>query len=88
MLRLNGHRYDLLAGTNEPGYRSILLDPASPWRKYPWDPYLGGDRVTANPAKSAELTLAVHPQGLMCVRVRAPDHIDAEDHAYRLELQC
>jgi hypothetical protein len=40
-----------------------------------------------NPAKSAELTLAVHPQGLMCVRVRVPDHLDAEDHAYEPYLK-
>ncbi len=69
-------------------YRSILLDPASPWRKYAWDLDLGGDRVTASPAKSAELTLAVHPQGLMCVRLRVPDHIDAEDHAYEPYLKA
>jgi hypothetical protein len=69
-------------------YRSILLDPASPWRKYAWDLDLGGDLVTASPAKSAELTLAVHPQGLMCVRLRVPDHIDAEDHAYEPYLRA
>src|SRR5437868_7643328 len=63
-------------------YRSILLDPASPWRKYGWDLDLGGGLVTSTPAKSAEPTLAVHPQGLLCVRLRVPDHIDAEDHAY------
>jgi len=69
-------------------YSSILLDPASPWRKYAWDLDLGGDLVSANPAKSAELTLAVHPQGLMCVRVRVPDRLDAEDHAYEPYLNA
>jgi hypothetical protein len=69
-------------------YRSILLDPASPWRKYAWDMDLGGDPVTANPAKSGELTLAVHPQGLMCVRLRVPDRIEAEDHAYEPYLKA
>jgi hypothetical protein len=73
---------------NEWVYRAILLDPTSPWRKYAWDLDLGGDPVTARPGKSAELTLAVHPQGLMCVRLRIPDHLDAEDHAYEPYLKA
>jgi hypothetical protein len=67
---------------NEWVYRAILMDPASPWRKYAWNLDLGGGPVSAAPAKSAELTLAVHPQGLMCARVRVPDHLDLEDHSY------
>ena len=73
---------------NEWLYRSILLDPASPWRKYAWDLDLGGEPVTVKPAKSAELILAVHPQGLMCVKLRVPDHIDAEDLAYAPYLKA
>ncbi len=66
-------------------YRSILLDPTSPWRKYAWDLDLGGETVSTKPAKSAELTMAVHPQGLMCVRLRVPDHVDG--HSYEPYLQ-
>jgi hypothetical protein len=67
---------------NEAVYRSILMDPASPWRKYPWNLDLGGGPVKVTPAKSAELILAVHAHGLMCARVRVPDHLDAQDLSY------
>ena len=69
-------------------YRSILMDPSSPWRKYAWDLDLGGDSVATKRAKSAELTVAAHPQGLMCVRVRVPDHIDAGDRAFEPYLKA
>ena len=73
---------------NEYVYRTILMDPASPWRKYPWNFDLGNEHIRSIPAKSAELILAVHSQGLMCVRLRIPDHLDSRSLAYEPYLQA
>jgi len=70
----------------EYAYRELLRDPASPWRKYPWNLDLGNGYV-APPSidKSAWLELAAHPDGLICVRLTVPDHRDELEYETAIE---
>jgi hypothetical protein len=59
----------------EYAYRELLTDHHSPWRKYAWSLDLGnGHPVPASTEKTAWLTLAAHPAGLICVRLGVPNH--------------
>jgi hypothetical protein len=67
-------------------YRILLLDPQSPWRKYPWNLDLGdGYEAPASVEKTAVLLLAAHPGGLICARITVPGHRDALEYEAAIE---
>jgi len=70
----------------EYAYRSILTEPTTPWRKYPWNLDLGNGRpVPPSAEKTATLTIAAHPQGLICVKISVPNHKDDEPYLAAIE---
>jgi hypothetical protein len=69
----------------EHAYRVVVLNAAGPWRKYPWNLDLGSGRpIQASMEKTAWVTIAPHPEGLICVRLGVPDHTDGADHTDQL----
>ena len=71
----------------EYAYRMLELDPDSPWRRYAWNLDIGGGKpIPPSVEKSAFMTIAVHQNGLLCVRLNVPNHTDVADHADRLYL--
>jgi len=70
----------------EYAYRMLLSDQDSPWRKYPWNLDLGnGYRAPPSVQKTAQLELAAHPEGLICVRITVPDHQDEVLYEWAIE---
>jgi hypothetical protein len=65
----------------EYAYRVVVLNPESPWRKYPWNLDLGGNKnIQMIVEKTAWVTIAPHQEGLICVQLGVPDHTDDADH--------
>jgi uncharacterized protein DUF1266 len=58
----------------EYAYMTLVTTSSSPWRKYPWNLDLGNGRpVPPSGDKTATLTIAAHPGGLICERLTIPD---------------
>ncbi len=70
----------------EYAYRTLLTEPAGPWRKYPWNLDLGnGAPVASSTEKTGWFIIAAHPQGLICVRISVPDHHNDEPYMQAIE---
>jgi len=60
----------------EYAYMKLVTTSTSPWRKYPWNLDLGNEPpVPPSRDKSAILTIAAHPSGLICTRLEIPDRV-------------
>ncbi len=59
----------------EYAYRVLVMNASSPWRTLPWNLDLGGgQRVAESTDRTAEIYVQPHSWGLMCVRLRVPNH--------------
>ena len=62
----------------EFAYMTLVTTPSSPWRKFPWNLDLeSGPPVPPSRDKTATLTIASHPNGLICQRLTIPDRVSS-----------